>query len=98
MLTKAVGSGDGGSRIVEALQLAPQQRDLRLLIRINRGGAVRVRGRWGRRLRLSQRVCLENSHFSRLNSSKGQVRAGVRNGAGRLGSPLSASSLSHDRR
>jgi hypothetical protein len=38
MLTKAVGSGDAGSRIVEALQLAPQQRDLRLLIRINRDG------------------------------------------------------------
>jgi hypothetical protein len=41
---------------------------------------------------------LENSHFSRLNSSKGQVRAGVCNGAGRLGNPLSASLLSPDRR
>ena len=33
---------------------------------------------------------LENSHFSRLKSSYGAGQGGVCNGAGRLGSPLSA--------
>jgi hypothetical protein len=37
---------------------------------------VRCEDAWGNWLRASQIACLENSHFSRLNSSTGQVIAG----------------------
>jgi hypothetical protein len=97
MLTQTLGSGDGSRALVEALKVARSSETYDVYLHQSRPFALR-REELGKWLRSSQIVCLENSHFSCLYSSGGRSGRGMRNGAGRLGIQLSASSLSPDRR
>jgi hypothetical protein len=65
-----------GPRALLGRSKLPVAGRLAMLICVNRCRPWSRARRWGKWLRASQIVCLENSHFSRLNSSTGQVMAG----------------------